>query len=458
MRLLLLIFGLFTLAAACKKENDPVPPVVTPTPFVEADPPQYETPFANIPSTSDIALYEINERAFSKSGDLAGILPRLDSIRALGINVIWLMPIHPIGVTKTVNSPYCISDYRKVNPEYGNLENLRTLVREAHKRDIAVILDWAANHTSWDHPWLSQPSWYTRDANGTIIHPAGTNWQDVADLDFSNQNMRKAMISALKYWILTANIDGYRCDAADFVPFDFWKQAIDSLQQIPNRKLILLAEGARSNHFQAGFQMNFAWDYFNTCKQVFKNGASAAPFKTAHTNEYAGIPQGSHKMRFTSNHDECAWDDTPLGLFGGKAGSLSAFVITAFMGGVPLIYNGQEVGCSVKLPFFSRSPIDWTTNPDMWREYKRLMALRAAHPALRTGDLETYSNADMAAFKRKSGTDEVLVIANTRSAVKTFAVPAALNNSTWKDASSGAQATLQGNLTLNPHQYLIFKK
>jgi glycosidase len=451
--LLFVCCTLLIIAADCKK-NDPV----LPSPPVSTDPVQYETPFTAIPVTSDLVLYEINERAFSQSGNFAGILPRLDSIKALGVNAIWLMPIHPIGVIKTVNSPYCIQDYREVNPEYGTLEDLRTLVREAHLRNMAVILDWAANHTSWDNPWISNKTWYTQDASGNIIHPDGTNWQDVADLNFNNSVMRLEMIKSLKYWVLTANVDGYRCDAADFVPFDFWKQAIDSLEKIPNRNLIMLAEGARKDHFDAGFQMNFGWDFFAKNKGVFKSNQLASGYFTTHQSEYSAIPAGSQKMRFTSNHDECAWDDTPLGLFGGKNASVSAFVISAFMGGVPLIYNGQEVGCPVKLPFFSRSPIDWTTNPDMFRTYKTLMAIRAAHPALRTGDLTSISNNDIAAFQRKTATDEVLVIVNTRSTAKTFNIPVSLQNTTWSDATNSVGVTLGSSLVLSAYQYQVFVK
>jgi alpha-amylase len=446
---------LISIAVGCSKNEtgagtpqDPVPPDTT----------QNETPFANVPGISDITMYEINERAFSVPGNLAGILPRLDSIRALGVNVIWLMPVHPIGVINTVNSPYCIRNYEEVNPEYGTLDDLKTLVKEAHNRNMAVILDWAANHTSWDNPWIQHKAWYTQDGNGNIIHPAGTNWLDVADLNFDNAEMRLEMIKCLKYWITTANIDGYRCDAADFVPYAFWKQAIDSIRKLPGRKIIMLAEGARADHFTAGFDINFGWDFFNKNKNVFRNNQPASGYYQTHLGEYTAIPAGSQKLRFTSNHDVCAWDDTPIGLFGGMNGSMSAFVISAFMGGVPLIYNGQEVGCAVKLPFFSRSPINWTINPGIFREYKRLMGLRAAHPALRTGDLISWSDNDVAAFKRKASADEVLVVANTRNAAKTFNVPAALNNTTWQNTSTGATVTLGNQLSLNVFEYLVLTR
>jgi glycosidase len=448
-------FSIFLMFfAGCGKEDV----IVDPPPIVPTDTSQYETPFADIPATSDIVMYEINERAFSTSGTLAGILPRLDSIKALGINVIWLMPIYPIGVINTVNSPYCIKNYQQVNPEYGNLEDLRKMVREAHKRKMAVILDWVANHTSWDNPWIANKDWYTQDGNGNIIHPAGTNWMDVADLNFDNAQMRLAMIKALKYWVLKANTDGYRCDAADFVPFSFWKQAIDSLNKIPNRKIIMLAEGARSDHFSAGFQMNFGWDFFSKSKNVFKNNQTASGYYLTHQTEYNAIPSGSHKLRFTSNHDECAWDDTPLGLFGGKDASMSAFVIASFMGGVPLIYNGQEVGCAVKLPFFSRSPINWTTNPDMARRYKKLMNIRAMHSALRNGTLQNFADNNIVSFKRTHLTDEVLIIANTRNSVINYTLPAVLQNTVWKDAMNDAVVNLSNSMSLTAYEYRILIK
>ena len=452
-RFLFILIGFLFFAGCQKSEPDTKidPPVLN-------DPLQYGTPYKDVTATSDIVMYEINERAFSVAGTFAGILSRMDSIKALGVNVIWLMPIHPIGKIKSVNSPYCIQNFNEVSPEYGNLEDLRKLTDEAHKRNMTVILDWAANHTSWDNPWIQNKAWYTQDANGNIISPAGTNWQDVADLNFDNTDMRKEMIKSMKYWVLQANVDGFRCDAADFVPFAFWKQAIDSLRKIPNRSIIMLAEGARKDHFAAGFDMNFGWDFFNKNKNVFKSNHSATGYFDTHQSEYAGVPTGVHRLRFTSNHDECAWDDTPLGLFGGKAGSMTAFVLTAYVGGIPLIYNGQEVGCPVKLPFFSKSPINWTTNPDMMQEYKKLMAIRVSNQAARTGTLENFSTADIAAFRRKAGSNEILVLANVRNSTKTYTIPATFQNSTWKNAMTNGNVSLGANLELKNFEYLILIK
>jgi glycosidase len=419
---------------------------------------QNDEPFSEVPNTFDIIMYEINERAFSASGDFAGITNRLDSIRALGVNVIWLMPVHPIGEINSVNSPYCVKDYEDVNPEYGDLADLRNLVKKAHDRGMAVILDWVANHTSWDNPWIQNKSWYTQDGDGNIIHPAGTNWEDVADLNYNNTEMRLEMIEAMKYWIFEANIDGYRCDAADFVPYSFWSQAIDSLQNIPDRDIILLAEGARPDHFDAGFQMTFGWDFYNKNISVFQSGQSAKGFYQTHQNEYNNIPDGLHKLRFTTNHDKCAWEDTPLVLFGGIDASIAAFVITAYMGGVPMIYNGQEVGCPIKLPFFSNSEIDWSINPDIFHEYKILLSLYNSNIALREGALEEFSNDDVVAFIRESDNNEVFILVNTRSETKTFEFPLNIKNTTWHDAINDKSVTLNSTISIDAFEYYIFKK
>lgn len=175
-----------------------------------------------LPDPHDVIMYEVNPLVFAQEGAFNVIANRLDSIRALHVNVMWFMPMYEQGVLKAKNSPYCIRDYKAVNPKYGSLEDFKRLVDLCHKKGISVIMDWVANHTSWDHAWINDhPEWYTHDMEGNIIWPATTNWEDVADLNFDNPDMRLAMIDAMKYWIKEVGIDGYRCDAADFVPYDF---------------------------------------------------------------------------------------------------------------------------------------------------------------------------------------------------------------------------------------------
>lgn len=460
----LALMVLLTLVWGCKDDAAVPPPPPPPDNSVTyTDPPAHGTPFSGIPETKDIVMYEVNLRAFSPQGTFAGVTARLDSIQALGANVIWLMPIYPVGQANSVGqlgSPYSVRDYKAVNSEFGSLDDLRTLVAQAHDRGIAVILDWVANHTSWDNPWIVNTTWYTKNQFGAITHPPGTNWLDVADLDFSSMAMRRAMINAMKYWILAANVDGYRCDYADGVPFAFWKQAIDTLHAMPGRDLILLAEGARTDHFTAGFQLNYAWDYFGRLNEVYDGNQPASALVTTHIQETATLPAGSFKLRFTANHDEVAWNDTPLGLFGGKEGSMAAFVLASFMGGVPLIYNGQEVGCPVKLPFFSKSPIDWTTHPDMWSDYKKLISVRKAHDAAALGALVDLSNASISAFQKTHGLDSILVFVNTTSSPEVLTLSGTVAEGTsWTNAmEQTVTVNLGTQVNLAPYEYLILIK
>lgn len=450
----LMFAGMLLLAFACEK--DPAPPVVNPPDPTDTYE-QYGTPFGNVPSNDNMVMYEVNLRAFSTGGDLQGVINRLDEIKALGVNVIWLMPIHPIGAIKSVNSPYSVRDYKAVSDEYGTLENLRTLTTEAHARGMAVIMDWIANHTAWDNPWISHVTWYTQDANGAIVHPPGTNWQDVADLNFSSNAMRNAMIDAMKYWVLEANVDGYRCDYADGVPFDFWKQAIDTLHAIPNRNLILLAEGSRADHFSAGFDLNYAWDFYGAIKNVF-NGQSAKGAFLTHTNEYSVVPAGKHLLRFTTNHDQSAWESTPMVLFKGKQGALAASVATIFMEGVPLFYTGQEVGRVATVPFFSNDPIHWNDNPDMLQAYKDIMAFYTQSDAARLGTNTDYSTDEAIIFTKTLGAEQVIILVNTRNTPIEPSLPEEFNNVYWTDALTSDTLQFGATVQMYNYQYIIARR
>ncbi len=450
MRAFIFLISVALLFASCRKE---------PEEYVKPPDPVDTSTFA-APKTEDIVMYEVNIRAFSSTGDFQGVISRLDEIRALGANVIWLMPIHPVGQVNSVNSPYCVQNYKEVNPEFGTLQHFQELVRQAHDLDIAVIIDWVANHTSWDNPWISHKDWYTQDGSGNIIHPSGTNWQDVADLNYGNAQMRLAMIEAMEYWVNVTDIDGFRCDAADFVPFDFWQQAITALSGDLDKQLILLAEGARNDHFTAGFQMNYAWDFYNKLKGVFNQGQSAAGLFTVDENEYKNIPQGKHKLRFTTNHDESAWDKTPVVLFNGKQGALAASVIAICVRGIPLLYGSQEVGVSNPVPFFQHTTIDWSQNPDMLAEYKKILSFYHSSETVRwdsATELKTFADKDILAFQRTRQQESVIVLVNTRNRNIVYAVPAELVSTSWKDAFNDAQVILPASFEFQPYQYRVLK-
>jgi glycosidase len=322
---------------------------------------------------------------------------------------------------------------------------------------MSVILDWVANHTSWDNAWITDhPDWYSQNAAGNIIIPPGTNWNDVADLNFNNTDMKLAMIDAMKYWVLEANVDGYRCDYADGVPFEFWQEAIISLNSISNRNLLFLAEGTRADHYTAGFHLSYGWNFYTACKNVW-NGTTSASLYNTHLSEYTNTPAGKHKIRFTTNHDESAWDASPWSLFNGKAGALAASVSTIFMGGVPLIYSGQEVGRSTTTPFFTNSPINWTINQDMLQAYKDMLAFHNESGAARKGSISNYAiSTNVLCLKKTLGTENVVIIVNVRNSNQTFSVPSPLTG-TWTNALTNASYTLGSTLNLAPYQYLILK-
>ena len=409
-----------------------------------------------VPAPEDVVMYEINPRVFAPDHSFNAVAKQLDSIQSLGVNVVWFMPLYVTGVEKAKNSPYCIKDYNALNPEFGTLEEFKAMVDECHARGLSVIMDWVANHTSWDNAWVTEhPDWYTQDENGNIIHPAGTNWEDVADLNFDNAEMRLAMIDAMKWWVDEADVDGFRCDAADFVPFDFWKQAVDSLRAMP-KDLLLLAEGSRKDHFEAGFQMNYAWNLMHSMRQVFIKGEPATRLIEADKEEYEGIPEGCVKLRFTTNHDESN-HLTPVGEYGGERGSMSAFVIATYLHGGALIYSSQEVGYPDPINFFHYVPVDWESNKEIRAEYKKLMALYNESDAIRKGTLVTYPEDNAMVFSKTAGKEKYLIIASVRNEPVTVAVPDAWKGKTAVNAITGGEIHLQETLELEPYQYLILK-
>jgi glycosidase len=419
---------------------------------------QYGTPYAGVTDRQDATIYQVNMRAFGAQSNFQGVIARLDSIKALGANVIYLMPIYPVGAVNSVNSPYAVKDYRAINTEFGTLADLRALVDGAHSKNMSVILDWVANHTAWDHQWITDHrDWYLQNGSGTILSPPGTGWNDVAQLNFSNAAMRFEMIRNLKYWIYTANVDGYRFDYADGPPMDFWKQAIDTLRNITTHKLLLMAEGSRSDHFTAGFDFTFGFGYFGTLKNIF-TGQPVTNIDSRNTTEYVNASNGQQVVRYLTNHDVNGSDGTPQELFGGIRGSMAAFVVTAYMKSVPMIYNGQEVGFPTRITFpFTSVDINWTLNPDIKEEYKTIIAFRNTSAAIRRGSLISYNSADVAAFTKELGAEKVFVLSNLRNGARTFTLPAALVNTNWTNAMTGAPVSLTTSVNLAAYEYLVLK-
>lgn len=424
------------------------------------DPPQFGTPFARVPDPRDAAIYQVNIRAFSEAGNFAAVTQRLDQIAALGVNVLYLMPHTPVGVLKTANSPYCVRNYKEVNPDFGSLDDLRTLISEAHKRGLAVLLDWVANHTAWDNPWITaHPEWYERDGSGAI-KPASVNnfvWQDVAKLNFADQDMRRAMIDALRYWIFTANCDGFRFDYSDGPPIEFWREVSTNLRGIPGRKLILYAEGGRFSNYSA-FDYNHGFSFYDGLKQMFGSQQETA-LKVEGENDYhyQQSTDANRIVRYVTNHDVNGWDGMPQKLFGGMAGTLAGFVLAAYNKGVPLLYNGQEIALDYALEFpFTEQHVVWRENKAVTDEYTRILQFRKASEAIRRAAPISHSNRDVSAFIKQAADEKVLVMVNIRNRVVTYALPQGVANATWYQGFDRTPRTFGNTVELQPYQYLVY--
>ncbi len=417
-----------------------------------------ENSFA-LPEVSDIAMYQVNPRVFAPEKSLNAVAARIDSIQALGVNMIWVMPIYPIGIEKGKNSPYCISDYKAIAPEFGTIDEFKNLVKVCHEHGMGIILDWVANHTAWDHPWVKEhPDWYTHDEEAdTIISPAGFDWYDVADLNYDNKDMRKAMIDAMRFWIVDCGIDGFRCDVADGVPANFWKEAIETLRKDAGRRIVMLAEGKQVDNFTiGGFDMNYGWDYKDSLVHVFNDGKPASDLIAADSAEYAQLPEGKVKLRFTTNHDHST-EVTPVKEFTNERGSMAAYVASIFPHGGALIYGSQEVGYENPINFFKYVAVDWMAKADLYKEYQHLLKLYNENPALRKGKLTAWPDKDILLFEKSDNDGKYLVAVNVRNEDHEMALPEGWKNAKTTNLADGSEKALTDKVQLKPFEYLILK-
>ena len=426
--------------------------------LISCRPAQEQVAF-KMPAVDDIAMYQVNPRVFAPENSLNAVAARIDSISDLGVNMMWVMPIYPIGIEKGKNSPYCIRDYKAIAPEFGTIDDFKNLAKVCHEHGMGIILDWVANHTAWDHPWVKEhPDWYTHDEKAdTMIHPRPWDWFDVADLNYDNKDMRAAMIDAMKYWIVDVGIDGFRCDVADGVPADFWKDAIEQLRKAAApRRIVMLAEGKNLDNFTVGgFDMNYGWDYKDGLVKVFK-GAPAQDLINADMLEYHDLPAGKVKLRFTTNHDHST-EVTPCVEFTNDRGAMAAYVASIFPHGGALIYGSQEVGYPKPINFFKYVPVDWTAKPEIYQEYKSLIEIYNKHSALRKGTIKSWPDKDVFIFEKHDKKETILVVVNVRNKAKTMQVPDHWKGRKAKDLMTEKEYRLDASLPLEPFQYLILK-
>ncbi len=365
----------------------------------------------------DAVVYEIFPRQFSPAGNFAGVTARLDELKQLGVSVVWLMPIHPVGRLKakgTVGSPYAVKDYYAVNPDYGTKKDLRRLVIAAHQRGLKVIIDIVANHTAWDSVMLDHPAFYKRDAAGHVI-PPNPDWTDVAGLNYENPETRRYMLAMLEYWLREFDLDGFRCDVASEVPTSFWEEARVRLEKI-RPGFLFLAEASKPELMTKAFDVDYAWPMLGAVNRVLMEGAPASEIPRVWQQEEQGkFPAGSLHLRFTDNHDE----PRAVSRFGWKA-ALAASAMMFTLDGVPLVYNGMEVGDTTESgdpALFEKLTIFWHPKQrDQFRDtYRQLIGLRLRHPAFRSKEvvwLENSAPQNLVTYLRRDAHEEFVVVVN----------------------------------------------
>jgi glycosidase len=407
------------------------------------------------------ALYEVFVEDFSPSGTIRGVTDGLDRIKALGTNVIWLMPIHPRGMANrkgTLGSPYAARDYRAIDSAYGTPADFRALVDSVHARGMKIILDWVPNHTAWDNVWVTEhPDFYVRNARGELTVPTDgegkpTDWTDVAELNYDNPALRRTMITTMEFWLREDNLVGFRVVVAGFVPYDFWREEVPALRASVPRRILLLADWGDLEMHRVGFDLTYGWDGYSRLKAVWR-GDSASTFVRQALVEADSMPPGGMRLRFTTNHDETSWDKPPVAIFGGSAGARAAFVAMALLPGRPLMYNGQEVESPQVLNLFEHQPVAWDQPgaADARSFYARVVELArdsviVGHPL---SPIETSFPSDVIAYAR----GDVAVLVNSRNRNVRFALPRA----------NGAEGLLvpgtqQGDtITLGPHGFRVLQ-
>jgi glycosidase len=336
----------------------------------------------------------------------------------MGVDILWFMPIYPISEKNRkggLGSYYSIRDYKAVNPEFGTMEDFKSMVSKAHEMGFKVMLDWVGNHTGWDNQWIvDHKDWYTQDSLGNVIPPV-KDWSDTADLNYSNQGMRNAMLDALKFWVKDANIDGYRCDFAGGVPTDFWENARLSLDSI--KPVFMLAENQdQMDLLNKAFNSNYGWTFHHLMNQVAQGKKTVLDMDSSLVKTSTTYPVGTYSLQFTSNHDENSWNGTEYERLGDAVKTMAVLSFT--VPGMPLIYTGQEASLKKRLLFFEKDQVDWS-NLEMQQFYQKLIKLKKDEPALWNGTaggsltiLKTSVPSKVLAFAREKDNDQVLAVFN----------------------------------------------
>ncbi len=362
-------------------------------------------------------IYEVNIRQYTNEGTFKAFEEHLPRLKKMDVDILWIMPIFPISEKNrkgSLGSYYAVSDYKAVNPEFGTMNDLKGLVNKAHEMGFKVILDWVANHTGWDNAWIEEyPDWYTLDSAGKMVSPF--DWTDVADLNYDNRELWKAMAEALEFWVKEADVDGYRCDVAGMVPTEFWNQARVKLDEI--KPVFMLAEAEQTDLQINAFDMTYAWELHHILNQVAKGEEDANYIESYFAKQDTSFPKNAYRMNFITNHDENSWNGTIKERMGESAKAFA--VLTYTLPGMPLIYSGQEVGLDKRLKFFEKDEIEWDFTSPLIDFYTTLNNLKTDNVALWNGEfggqmkrVSTSDDKSVFAFVREKDGNMVFTIVN----------------------------------------------
>ena len=416
-------------------------------------------------------LYEMNVRQLTPEGTLRAAAARLEFLRDLGVDAVWLMPIYPIGEKNrkgTLGSYYSIRDYCAVNPELGTMDDFDDFVAEAHRLGMKVLMDWVANHTSRDARWIAgkPASWYERDASGEPAVP--WDWTDTAKLDYANRDVWEAQAAAMEFWIARHAVDGFRCDMAMLVPIGFWQYAAARLRRV-KPDLFLLAEAEQRNLFDDGvFDACYGWEMHHLLNDVAQQRVRVTALRDWLRADRGRYPRSAMRLAFTSNHDENSWNGSEFARMGAARGIMAAFTFVV-PGGLPLIYTGQEVGYDHSFAFFDRDPIPAESyRANAYTEfYRRLTELRHANPALaaggRGGDMvEISNNAEdcLMTFVREIPGNQVVAVMNLSPYAIETDYYTGIYAGMYTDALTGRPSELRGHVVepMGPWSYRILTR
>lgn len=409
-------------------------------------------------------IYEVNIRQYTTEGTINAFRKHLPRLHDMGVELLWIMPVQPIGKLNrkgSLGSYYSIKDYTAVNPEFGTMDDFKALVSEAHQMSMHVILDWVANHSSWDNVWTEKyPDFYKKDDNGQFISP--WDWSDVIALNYENQELRRNMIEAMKFWVEETHIDGFRCDMAGLVPVDFWNEAREQLDKI--KPMFMLAEDEEVvDLLHQAFDMNFTWEMHHLMNDIARGEKKAIEIWWKLSSYHENYPPEAYRMYFTSNHDENSHSGSAIERLGEAVKAFA--LLTYVLPGMPLLYSGQEAGNNKRLEFFEKDAIDWSDLP-FADFYRTLNQLKKENEALWNGPyggnlvgISKDQNENVLAFERQKNDNRVLVIINFSEADQHFTIDTDAHNGNYNNIFNGEKLNIQKDyqFNLNPWDFLVLK-